>query len=84
MGAWQLAIGGSMGRECMVAQLIATDRKQQLYEAASLIPIFYAVKSPEADEAQHTATAVHRKTDRPTVNLADFWFILDKQKSICY
>lgn len=45
-----------------VAQLIATDRKQQLYEAASLIPVFYAVKSPEPDEAQHTATAVHRKT----------------------
>jgi len=45
-----------------VAQLIATDRKQQLYEAASLIPVFYAVKSPEPDEAQHTAIAVHRKT----------------------
>lgn len=45
-----------------VAQLIATDRKQQLYEAASLIPVFYAVKAPEADENQHTATAVHRKT----------------------
>lgn len=45
-----------------VAQIIATDRKQQLYEAASLIPVLYAVKSPEPDEAQNTATAVHRKT----------------------
>jgi serine/threonine protein kinase len=45
-----------------VAHLIATDRKQTLFEAAALIPVFHAVKSPEPDEAQHTATAVDRKT----------------------
>lgn len=57
---------GSRAREddfaAEVAQLIATDRKQQLYEAASLIPVFYQVKSPEPDESQHNATAIHRKT----------------------
>lgn len=45
-----------------VAWQIATDRQQQLFEAASLIPVLYDVRAPELDEPQHTATAVHRKT----------------------
>jgi len=45
-----------------VAAQIATDRRQQQYEAASLIPAIYELKPPELDEPQNTAVAVHRKT----------------------
>jgi len=45
-----------------VAWQIATDRRQQLYEAASLIPVLYDVRPPEPDEQQNLATAVHRRT----------------------
>ncbi|CAE8727505.1 unnamed protein product [Polarella glacialis] len=46
-----------------VAWQIATDRRQQLVEAASLLPVLYEIQPPEPDESPHTATAVHRKTE---------------------
>eukprot|EP00747_Dinoflagellata_sp_TGD_P180649 gnl/TRDRNA2_/TRDRNA2_33457_c0_seq1.p1 gnl/TRDRNA2_/TRDRNA2_33457_c0~~gnl/TRDRNA2_/TRDRNA2_33457_c0_seq1.p1 ORF type:complete len:709 (+),score=151.27 gnl/TRDRNA2_/TRDRNA2_33457_c0_seq1:40-2166(+) len=45
-----------------VAWQIATDRRQQVFEAADLIPVHYEVGCPEPYEPQNIATAVHRKT----------------------
>ena len=32
-------------------------------QEAALLPVLYEVRAPELDEPQHTATAVHRKTE---------------------
>jgi len=45
-----------------VARQIASDRRQQLFEAAALIPVLYEVRPPELDESQHICTVIHRKT----------------------
>lgn len=54
-----------------IAWQIAVDRKQQPFEAASLLPVLYDVRPPEFDESPNTATAVHRKT-QATRRLASF------------
>jgi len=54
-----------------IARQIASDRQQQLYESASLIPVFYEVRLPEFDQPQNTVCAVHRKTG-VTRQLASF------------
>jgi len=45
-----------------VAWQIASARSQQTSEVASLLSAFYDVRPPDLDQAPHTATAVHRKT----------------------
>eukprot|EP00930_Biecheleria_cincta_P035721 TRINITY_DN24551_c0_g1_i1.p1 TRINITY_DN24551_c0_g1~~TRINITY_DN24551_c0_g1_i1.p1 ORF type:complete len:678 (-),score=127.26 TRINITY_DN24551_c0_g1_i1:28-2061(-) len=48
-----------------IAFQIATDRRQQLIEAASLLPVLYEIRPPSPEEPAHTAVAVHRKTEVP-------------------
>jgi len=38
-------------------------RRASRAQEAALLPVLYEVRAPELDEPQHTATAVHRKTE---------------------
>eukprot|EP00931_Biecheleriopsis_adriatica_P082893 TRINITY_DN5638_c1_g1_i1.p1 TRINITY_DN5638_c1_g1~~TRINITY_DN5638_c1_g1_i1.p1 ORF type:complete len:659 (-),score=142.87 TRINITY_DN5638_c1_g1_i1:30-2006(-) len=54
-----------------IALQIASDRRKQLIEEASLLPVQYEIQPPGPDELPHFATAVHRKT-RVVRQLASF------------
>lgn len=45
-----------------VAWEVAADRRQQIHEAASVLSLQYDVRPSGFDQAPHTATAVHKKT----------------------